>query len=1671
MRGNPVFQPFPADRLEDYPPAALESIWGGFLDQVYEFDNRFFSISDREAQLMDPQQRIMLELAVEVVDQVGLGVLNNRKAGIFIGASASDYREMLSGRWHRRNLLESLKSIPAFRNLPDSYREALELEWQPYYEKFSPEAFAISGNLTNMIAGRVAHEFNLKGPTLVVDTACTSSLTALHLASTSLQRRECDLAFAGGIQLNLSPERFLQLQACGLLSPTNSCLPFSQNPGGMVIGEGAGLLLLKRLEDAIRDQDPIWAVIRGSAISTNGRTLNPLAPTWKEQLALLEETYAASAFDSTRISALETYGAATTQADTAELQLLERIFARNKSVAIGCVKRLLGHTMAASGMAAVIKMALSIQKGQLLPAFPENTLPIRDLQGTSLKLPVATQPWQPEGPRAAGITAFGFGGANAHVILEEPLDAVVPSYEALTVFSRKVFHFREKTQVVQWPPLLLPAQQPYFALHSAQPKRPCNLLVTLELSGQLNLAILQDAWDTVVTERDALQQAFSFNSQGPAQFPAGIPISPVEHFYLNTFQEVDALEDSLVNLTFDPGRPPLFMLACADVGREKSVLILVMHQLIADPWSMQLLLDDLLSKYRLALEGQSIDIDLSTPSFSKYMQEHGGLPEGNDKFWKKYLDNAPYQIALPSPKSVGNTSTTVWRTFYSDATAEITQKVIQSALDIHISPLQFVLSAYLLTLFRHSGQSEMVIHLALPGRGTGAEVEELVGRISESAPFRIRVEPGDTLARLSQRVKTSMHELQRHQGFLLNPQALDAETSGQWPQVCLAFIPLEHLFQSHDPGFAVRCRTSASTADLSLLCYLNGKRLGFSWNYNPHRFELNDIQNFSDTFFSIFSSTPERKWPLILPQQYFSGLEKRYAGPSPNWAALLRLHGQIEKEPFEKALQFIIGRHSMLHTVLPDEGEVIRQYSIPASDPPFQFQDISDLPPDNRRDIIQKAYNAASQARFDRSQFPLFYVQLFKTDRSRGALVIVAHALIADGWSLFILTNELFTVYEQLLEGRVPPDLGVPPPSFNKAIEYWRAMDLRHIGKENNGLNKYRPVAPAGLLNPPALLEKAPSEALTLMLDEADKEQLKAFAKKHRSNLFLTVLTLYARTLSKWLNTHDIWLGTAIPGRDLPIENVQHMVGCFSKILGLRITALEDTLAFSDTLEAVEKAFWDAKNNYYSLAEDFRVPGTNGRPGLLELTNRFYFSFLDFPDLPGHQGQKLAVRQDLTDFRYQAGGIEPELRLSVMISETMRINIEGFSPISAKENFKTLFLKELSALASASGELDAAIITYLPSAAHLEKTGAQVPPPEFWKTWKMRLFPDRAPQLLQRIDTNLGSTGLVFLPHDAEEIFAMTPENLVAEILRAIRVAVDRGANLVSLGGILPARTNYGYAAVTALNGLDEAMTEVQLTTGHAATIVAMVKTIQKALDLVSADIDRMNVALIGFGSVGQGTLSLLTNIIGMPASISIIDLAAQMPYLEKPVAAFRSRYSGEVSVYAGNGQTIPDVVYEADLILGASISGHKLDAEKLRPGTLVIDDSFSPILNPTAAIERMRTQRDIIFADGGNLLLAEQQHQLMTAAALPELLLTLVLGRDGQGLPGAWVEPLLLRNSPDLPPVLGLVENSLAIQFWDQTGLLDVEPPALHWDDFEIPERVIQQVGQILSSMRSLVR
>jgi 8-amino-7-oxononanoate synthase len=386
------------------------------VERIDEFSPEFFGILPRRARAMDPQQRLLLDAARAAIEDAGLraDALSGGRTGVFVGISVAEHYQLTTARL----LATQMKDEALGRFAP-----GMEPAWDFLVEDVPPlQAYSMVGQMLNMAAASVAQAFDLRGPAFAADSACSSALVALGEAILHLRSGACDAALVGGVYLAVTPNNMVAFSRIGAISRAEVCRPFDERADGFVLGEGAGCVLVKRLEDAVRSGDRIWAVIRGFGMNNDGRGEGPMTPRLDGQVAALEAAYRDAGVAPAEVGLVEAHGTATPVGDRIESQALADVLGADRvdPCWLTGIKGNIGHTLAAAGAAGLMNAAMAVAEGVVPPLAghqqPRGELPLRD---AGFVIPRQAAEWGAR-RRIAGVSSFGFGGTNVHVVLEQP---------------------------------------------------------------------------------------------------------------------------------------------------------------------------------------------------------------------------------------------------------------------------------------------------------------------------------------------------------------------------------------------------------------------------------------------------------------------------------------------------------------------------------------------------------------------------------------------------------------------------------------------------------------------------------------------------------------------------------------------------------------------------------------------------------------------------------------------------------------------------------------------------------------------------------------------------------------------------------------------------------------------------------------------------------------------------------------------------------------------------------------------------------------------------------------------------------------------------------------------------------------------------------------------------
>ncbi|MCB9676639.1 MAG: aminotransferase class I/II-fold pyridoxal phosphate-dependent enzyme [Alphaproteobacteria bacterium] len=418
LEGRNGFGPVPPDRWSheqffDANPRATDKSYapnGGFIDDIRTFPALVLGIPPRRVEVMDPQQRMSIEIALAAIQDAGSKPADlPRRTGVYMGVTAAEWRVLVASR-----VIAQFMASGMLGDAPvdlDGLQKAVAniVPSRPY---------SAPGVLSNMIAAAVAQELDLHGPAYTVDAACASAMVAVSDAVAGLVSGDIDCAVAGGVYLAITPEHHVAFSRIGAISRSGACLPFDARADGFVQGDGAGAIVLKRLDDAVAAGDRVYAVIRGVSTNNDGRGDGPMAPVMDGQVEVVHQAWKRAGLDPATLGYVETHGTGTEVGDVTEFTgLMKSVGTRAKHVALGSSKANVGHTMSAAGIAGMIRAALAIHHGVIPPmAGFESAKPDLGLDGSPFRVPKSAEAW--EGHRVACVSSFGFGGTNGHAVLE-----------------------------------------------------------------------------------------------------------------------------------------------------------------------------------------------------------------------------------------------------------------------------------------------------------------------------------------------------------------------------------------------------------------------------------------------------------------------------------------------------------------------------------------------------------------------------------------------------------------------------------------------------------------------------------------------------------------------------------------------------------------------------------------------------------------------------------------------------------------------------------------------------------------------------------------------------------------------------------------------------------------------------------------------------------------------------------------------------------------------------------------------------------------------------------------------------------------------------------------------------------------------------------------------------
>lgn len=861
-------------------------------------------------------------------------------------------------------------------------------------------------------------------------------------------------------------------------------------------------------------------------------------------------------------------------------------------------------------------------------------------------------------------------------------------------------------------------------------------------------------------------------------------------------------------------------------------------------------------------------------------------------------------------------------------------------------------------------------------------------------------------------------------------------------------------------------------------------------------------------------------FPLTPTQRGFLLAEAIAPGEASSWLTRLRLHGPLDTARFQQAVDTLVVRHPMLRTVFPAGARPAVQQELPPSlRLPVDFETVTG------RHGIEESTAAERTRRFEPWAWPLLRLRVLTLAPEDHVLLVHAHHIIGDGYSAALLIRELTTVYDALSRGEEPGLAPLRSTFRDHAARLSVRADATATTGAGADADAVTPAAATrdgsrwALLSapyrPPVMSagtggssgeagRHAPflTDGFTLGADQV--EQLRGLASRTGATLYAPVLTAYYRALMAATGQEDLVLGLAVSGRDIALPDAHRVFGPYATAVPLRPAGPDSGRPpgadFEDDLRRIVAEATAAQ------VHEGPVPSL---PDGLPLASRFFFTYLDFSALGPESGRTLAVgRRDSvgeytpppvgTDVFLAAGLDSGQLRLTVRASATaftaralaalteairdalthaaadpvrapgpvpgpVKVPVPVRAPVPVQRSAGSRTVAGPSPDLSLGGpgqepRMDAALIGYLPSPAHLARLArlpeAALPREEL----RALLFPDGRPRLLETLSTPLGRSGFVCAPLFADELAPGSA--LLGHTAHAVELASSFGARSVSLAGMIPSLTGYGFDVLRAIGG---SASTTAVTTGHAATVVSVVKTVHAALDATGQELESLTVAFVGLGSIGSSALGLLLGQAQTPpARLLLCDVPGSGPRLKELAERLRARGLADAVDVLTSDEGLPDAVYGARLIVAAvSGGGTLLDVGRLTPGTTVVDDSFPHCFDTGRAFDRMDRARDVLVVGGGLLSIGTVERRV--ADGLPAAAVAGYLAQPT--IPGTVascrLESLLHASGADVPLVRGTVGAATGLAYWAAAEAGGTDAAPLHLLTRTLDAEVARRIRQ----------
>lgn len=1200
--GIEAIREIPSDRWDvdayfDPNPAApgkMNTRWGGFLDRIDEFDNHFFGISDQEAARIDPQQRMLLELAWESLEDAGLPPrsLRGTRTGVFVGISASDYAVLMcvDGR--------------------------------------QTDGYAAAGTSLCLAANRISFAFDWHGPSMAIDTACSSSVVAVHLACQNIRHGECDMALACGANVLLSPAGMVNLTKAGISSPDGKVRSFDAAAAGYVRSEGAGVLVLKPLSAALKNRDRIRAVILASAVNQNGTSNGQTAPSRAAQERVLREAYARAKVSPGQIQFVETQGTATRLGDAIEAMALGTVLREGREpgsrCVLGAVKTNLGHLEAAAGVAGIIKTALALEHRQIPPNLHFQT-PNPDIPFDQLPLRVARQlePWpRASGPRLAGVSAFGFGGSNAHVVLQEAPESDAAA-ESIQPPCRLLLPLSARTEKA----LRDLAAAYRERLRSDPPawRDVCYTAACRREHHDCRLVVLADCCEQAA---ELLAEFLEHPS------PTGLPDPSVEMPptwmtpRLTESRETTASTRRLAAGRRPYGREIKIAVLLGDSVGDRPELVKRQGELVAWWRSIGVIPEIVLGwgagELAAACAAGILTVDealrlaadpavggvLPGPvpraaSLPFVSSVDGRLHRGNDlaaSHWRRALEahdgwtaalavlgGRKVDVCLQLGPGQGELDVSGW----TNPEGQHVHVIAASSCGPDPDALWAVGRLY-------AAGADIRWELVAPPDGRCVRLptypwqrqrlwavhrDALEHARQASRPTAPSPEPGSKEqpgGRSESEGGAADRQAARPRPDLIVPYvAPRTEVESQIAQAWMSVLRLERV-GIHDNFFEL----GGDSLQVTILLNRLRERLGVAI---PLRevYETPTIARLAECVAAAQRDSLESeaiprvpREGLLLPSLtqealwFLDQLERER--PTYTIYSPIRIRGRLDVSLAERALNEIARRHEVLRTTFPEvDGRPVARIA-PPQHRPLPVIDLRHLPEDARRAALHRGIGEEMDRPVDLQNGPLIRITLFRVGDEEHVAILSTHHIIYDGWSMAVLLRELTALYGAYAAGEPSPLAELPIQYADFAA--WQRNRLR--GQRLESLREYwrkqlTGVAPLALPtdHPRPAVRTTRGSVHTTTLSEQTAAAVAEFCRREGLTPFMVFLAVLEILLHRYSGQDDFAVGTPVANRTRP--ETEALIGYFVNVLVLRAD-LSGVPTFREVLARVRQTTLEA---------------------------------------------------------------------------------------------------------------------------------------------------------------------------------------------------------------------------------------------------------------------------------------------------------------------------------------------------------------------------------------------------------------------------------------------------------------------------------------------------------------